>query len=269
MKFNKYLICALFLVLICCIGAASAADSDDVVAADDAIDEEVTEAVDVSDEIDEETLGVSEEPALSDGETPSSSEKVIYVGTNGTDGGDGSPDNPFSALDSARADVNEYKEKVTVNINDGNYTIGELLQFNTSNLHIKAVGNNVILKNLLDTTSAKQAFGLVESNNGNFKMSNVIFDGSGWTRQNGKNYYFSPFVNGNDNIIKFDNCTFIGFNGNVNLLPYSNQNSQVNLNNIYEFTNCKFINYTTTSTRGIGMMVGGNVTFVNCVFSFS
>ena len=77
----------------------------------------------------------------------------------------------------------------SININDGNYTIGDLLKFNTSNLHIKAVGNNVILKNLLDTTSAKQAFGLVESNNGNFTMSNVIFDGSGWTRQNGKNYF--------------------------------------------------------------------------------
>ena len=84
MKFNKYLICALFLVLICCIGAASAADSDDVVAADDAIDEDVTEAVDVSDEIDEESLGVSEEPALSDGENNGSdlNEVVIYVGQN-------------------------------------------------------------------------------------------------------------------------------------------------------------------------------------------
>ena len=67
MKFNKYLICALFLVLICCIGAASAADADDAVAANDTIDEAVSEAVDVSDEIDEEPLGLSEEHALSDG----------------------------------------------------------------------------------------------------------------------------------------------------------------------------------------------------------
>ena len=94
MKFNKYLICALFLVLICCIGAASAAETvDDAVAANDTIDEAVTEAADVSDEIDEDSLGVSEEPALSEGgnEETTPDEITIYVGQNTTDdGGNGS-----------------------------------------------------------------------------------------------------------------------------------------------------------------------------------
>ena len=211
MKFNKYLICALFLVLICCIGAASAAEADDVVAADDAIDEAVSEAVDVSDEVVDDSLGVSEEPALSDGENNGSdlNEVVIYVGQNRTDdGGNGSYENPFSTFDLAQSNVNG-EDKVIVNVFNGNYTIGSLLKFNTSNLFIQGIGDNVIIKNRYSGSGYTQAFGLV-SDSANFTISNIIFDASNWNVGVMGTRYFMPFF-GNANLGIFINCSFINF----------------------------------------------------------
>ena len=258
MKFNKYLICALFLVLICCIGAASAAEtSADAVAADDAIDEAVSETVDVSDEIDEEPLGVSEEPALSDGETSSSSEKVIYVGTNGTGGGDGLPENPFTTLDSACNSVEEYKDKIIVNVYEGNYTIGSLLTFKTSNLHINGMNGKVIFKNLYDDEVAKQSFALTGS--GNFTMSNIIIDASGYTQCN-YDWWFAPII-GDDNTIIFNNCTFTGYDGDVSILAddwYLNNNKCI-------FNECKFIDF--TNERYLSYGETSTFEFNYCVFS--
>ncbi|MDO5860930.1 hypothetical protein, partial [Methanobrevibacter sp.] len=194
----------------------------------------------------------------------------IYVDEKGDNvNSNGTKENPFTTLDSACTSVNEYKEKITVNIYNGNYTLGSELQFNTSNLHINAIGNNVIIKNLYDADGIKQSFGLIEQGNGNFTMSNVIFDGSSWTKTNTQGQFFTPFSNGDGNIVKFDNCTFIGFESTKNqlgtILPHSTKT--LNTNNLYEFTNCKFINYTTASTRGIGIAFGCDVTFLNCIFS--
>ena len=258
---SKILILAIFLVFICCVSAASAAENDNVTASGDELAVDEVAADDVIDEQD--TLASSEVDVDEKLAEDSPSEYVVWVGTNSTPGGQGTEDDPFSTLDSACGSISEYKENVTVNIYDGNYALGSELKFNTSNLHIKAVGNNVVIKNLLNTNSAKQAFGLVESDNGNFTMSNVIFDGSNWTQRNSKSYYFTPFVNGVNNFVRFDNCTFRGFDGNVFLLPYSTK-SMNNLN-VYEFDNCKFVNY--TNTASIGAAFGCNVTFVNCIFS--
>ena len=270
---SKILILAIFLVFICCVSAASAAENDNVTASGDELAVEEVAADDVIDEQDtlaSQEVDVDEKLA---GDSPS--EYVVWVGTNSTPGGQGTEDDPFSTLDSACGSISEYKEKVTVNINDGNYTIGSILQFNTSNLHINAVGNNVIIKNLYDSSNIKQSFGLINEGNGNFTMSNVIFDGSGWTRYNSATQFFTPFSNGNSNFIKFDNCTFTGFDASKNsrdpnfhktILPHSAVNG-LNNYNTYEFTNCKFINYTSNSPRGIGIAYNCNVTFVNCVFT--
>ncbi len=275
MKFNKYLICALFLVLICCIGAASAADSDDVVAANDTIDEAVSEAVDVSDEIDEEPLGVSEEPALSDGGTPSTSEKVIYVGTNGTNGGDGSPENPFTTFKAARDSVNG-EDTVNIYVYNGTYKLAEgmakstsPLIFNTNNLNIIGINGSVIIKNYFNEKSnCAEAFSL-SSSSANFTFSNLIFDASGVTNTNimeqtqgprpgiviNNINYFSPFY-GQINSGSFNNCSFIGFKRAF--ISY-----ELNYNS--NFTNCYFElkNDYSPFFRKISDI---NLCFENCIF---
>ncbi len=260
MKFNKYLICALFLVLICCIGAASAAEADDVVAADDAIDEEVTEAVDVSDEIDEEPLGVSEEPALSDGEDTGSSEKVIYVGHNNvTEGGNGSYENPFSTLELACNDVNGQK-KVTVNIFNGTYYLGSYLKFNTSNLNINGLGD-VVIKNMYNKKAKDipQAFGLTETSS-NFTFSNLKFDFSGYTVDNfpKNNMYYYPFY-GTANLGVFYNCSFIGLDKNAGVTG-SAYNSK--------WINCYFDKELTSKKLFKDHIVQNSIhTFEYCIFN--
>ena len=209
MKFNKYLICALFLVLICCIGAASAAEADDAVAADDAIDEEVSEAVDVSDEVVDDSLGVSEEPALSDGETPNASEKVIYVGQNTTDdGGNGSYENPYGNLSLACDNVNG-EETTTINIFNGTYYIGSELKFKTNNLIINGIGGEVVIKNEFDTMSSKQAIELYSSSS-NCSFNNITFDGSNWTAGFSPTVCFFTSFYGDANLVEYNNCSFIG-----------------------------------------------------------
>jgi hypothetical protein len=191
-------------------------------------------------------------------------EYVIYVGQNITsDGGNGSYENPFATLDLACANVSEGKEKVDLNIFNGTYYIGSELRFNTSVLNINGVGSNVILKNLYDTTSAKQSFGLIELNNGKFTMTNIIFDASDWHQKNSKARCFSPFNNGDNNQVNFNNCTFIGFNDNNVILPHSND--ELNNYNNYTFTNCKFINF--TNQMHMGNAIKCDVSFINCVFS--
>ena len=247
MKFNKYLICALFLVLICCIGAASAAEADDVVAVNDTIDEAVSEAVDVSDEVVDDSLGVSEEPALSDGEDTGSSEKVIYVGTNSTIDGRGTEDDPYATLELACNNYNAGEQKDTVNviINDGTYYIGSYLKFNTNNLNI--IGNgHVTIKNLYNDKG--QSFG----SNCNFSMSNIIFNASNFasTCSYSQDEWFTPFIGNNADII-FDNCTFADYcevvDGLYNyILPVGvdwNAGEYVNLfeNDNIVFNSCQFV----------------------------
>ena len=263
---KKFLIILIIFSLIFSVGAVSASELNQTSYLGDSSDNTL-DLTDLNQQKLQESLSVD----LSEDNSCD-----IYVDENGDSlNGNGTKENPVTTLDSAWKSVNEYKEKVTVNINDGNYTIGSILQFNTSNLHINAVGNNVIIKNLYDSSNIKQSFGLINEGNGNFTMSNVIFDGSGWTRYNSATQFFTPFSNGNSNLIKFDNCTFTGFDASKNsrdpnfhktILPHSAVNG-LNNYNTYEFTNCKFINYTSNSARGIGIAYNCNVTFVNCVFT--
>jgi len=265
MKFNKYLICALFLVLICCIGAASAADAgDDSVAANDTIDEEVTGAVDVSDEVVDDSLGVSEEPALSDGEDVSSNERVIYVGTNGTDGGDGSKENPFTTLALACNNVSG-EDKITLNIYNGTYYLGSELKFNTSNLIINGI-NGVVIKSS-NKNYPLEALELTSSSS-NFTMNNIIFDASDHTRgisinpkRPDRSKGFLPFY-GEANLGIFNNCTFTGFKTTA-ITGWSFYNSI--------FSNCIFQSFVGDSSMVVFYDSSQNVEtftyFERCMFS--
>ena len=295
MKFNKYLICALFLVLICCIGAASAADAgDDSFATNDTIDEEVTEAIDVSDEIDEEPLGVSEEPALSDGETPSASEKVIYVGTNGTNGGDGSPENPFTTFKAACDSVNG-EDKVTVYVFGGEYKLGEgipkdsstPLKFNTNNLSIVGLGKVIITNKYDDDEEGlnAEAFQLT-SPSSNFTFSNLIFDAT--------NCHVNPYIDGGDlnyffpfygvaNLGIYNNCSFIGFHNSQGItgVGYNSKFIRcyferkdghslfykfINEGTFQTFEYCSFNLGNTYSLTGGSMKISHNISIVNAWF---
>ena len=193
-----------------------------------------------------------------------SNECIIYVGTNSTPGGQGTEDDPFPTLDSACNNYNagEQKDKVTVNVLEGNYTIGSYLIFNTNNLNINASGS-VILKNVYD--NQKQSFGL--SSSGNFTMSNVIVDASNYHPANPEyadNYWFTPFVGDEDNTITFNNCIFTGFEADKQILP----NYAHNYNNDWVFNYCKFLSSNGEMFGEFGDFYdGGSVTFNYCVFS--
>ena len=265
MKFNKYLICALFLVLICCIGAASAADSDDVVAANDTIDEAVSEAVDVSDEVVDDSLGVSEEPALSDGENNGSdlNEVVIYVGTNENDG-DGSPENPFSTLMLARNKIAETNTKnAIINIYDGEYEVprnnpnqGTPFTFGTDNLIINGIGKNVSFVPF--RTDVTCSF-VLTTTSANFTMNNIIFNSAaGLTKAiTGDNKFFKP-VSGNVNA-KITNCTFLGN-------QYTQLPRCIDFNTSY--IGCIFKDFTSDYLIYSGISESSNfIYFEDCIFS--
>ena len=181
---------------------------------------------------------------------------VVYVDNNNSIGnGNGSEENPYSNLNFACNNINEYKEEITIKLFEGTYDINSTLIFNTNNLHIQSINGSVILKNLFTEVNSKQSFGLI--NSGNFTMSNIIFDSSSWNNRNSKNSYFTPFV-GNDNLVVFNNCTFTGFYGEVNLIRINNQNNE------YIFNNCKFVN--TISSMGLGNGRESKLTFNHCIF---
>ena len=271
-KSSKILILAIFLVLICCVGAASAAE----------IDNSTADIVSVSDEAIGEVEEVSQDTTLasvdevsvddklmdveSENETSQISECTIYVGQNTTeDGGNGSYDNPFATFNLACDSVNEYKDLINVNIFEGTYYMTPNLVFNTSNLNINGVDGDVILKNseCVAATSTSEpgsliSFGLV-SDSANFTMSNVIFDSSDWNLINGYLNYFVPCACDNSNLI-FNNCTFTGYNGKVEILS-----DQKNVN--YFFNECKFVGFENTRKFGDGANLNINITFKNCIFT--
>ena len=267
MKFNRYLICALFLVLICCIGAASAADAgDDVVAADDTIDEAVSEAIDVSDEIDEEPLGVSEEPALSDGETGSDEGYVIYVGNN-TQDGNGTYENPFKNFQLACDNVTS-QEKVTLKIFAGEYDLGGSYYFDTNDLNIIGIDGKVTINSkfainddeLMDQYFADgqilmgECFGLT-SKVGTFSMENIIFDSS---IRDTKNQNFASYMDDDDYMIYyfFEPFHFRGSTFQESSIP----NWNLDISGV--FKNCSFVTNTNVMLRAFEF----NSTFINCRF---
>ena len=264
MKFNKYLICALFLVLICCIGAASAADAgDDAVAANDTIDEVVSEAADVSDEIDEEPLGVSEEPALSEGETGSGDENelVIYVGQNKTeDGGNGSYENPFNTLNLAHDYANNYnKSKTTINIFEGTYYLDKIIKFNTSNLYIRGINGSVIIKNMYDPDNNANIYmgiGLI-SDSSNFTMSNLIYDATEYRTGIIDSLTGFSLFDGTANFGVFENCSFLGLSSTrLDGLGFDSN-----------FINCYFEGTSSKVIFRDNFKMNGNYYFKNCIFN--
>lgn len=180
---SKILILAIFLVFICCVSAASAAENDNSTTDSVSLSDEVIGEVD---EISEETQlasgdGVNVDEKLMDGESNEVSSDegyVVYVGHhNTTEGGNGTYDNPFSTLKLA-CDNATGKDNVTLRIFSGNYTLGAVLNFDASILKIEGIDGTVIIKNVYDRKANKneyigESFGST-SNNVNFTISNII-----------------------------------------------------------------------------------------------
>ena len=188
--------------------------------------------------------------------------RVIYVGQNDVDG-NGTYENPFSSLQSARDNVSG-EDKVTVNILEGTYKIGSKLEFDTNNLFINGLGNVIIVPE--KSSGELEAFSL-KSSSANFTINNIIFDANLWTStlsqsltstNYGNTKAFTPFVFF-ANFGTYVNCTFKNFKKTVLL-----GSTEFNAN----FTNCTFVNFTNTQLKSLfAKPVGQNVVyFENCIF---
>ena len=196
------------LSIIISIGSISANDVDslnftsDVVSSQPAIDNEIMELQ----AMDDESI-FSQDNEINE-IIQSDDSRKIYVGQNITeDGGNGSPENPFSTLDLACNNVSG-EDKITLNIFNGTYYIGSELKFNTNNLFIQGINGKVVIKNMYDKRNVKQSFGLTSSS-ANFTISNIVFDASQWSRGIASREWFTAFM-GNADIGTFINCTFTG-----------------------------------------------------------
>ena len=198
----------------------------------------VDESASVAQENDDGLLGQSlAEDCLSEGYIEQNFESddvntVIYVGQNiSNDGGNGSYENPFSTLKLACDNINA-ENKTVINIFNGTYLVGSELKFDTNNLIINGLGK-VIIKNELTGPKDKQAIELTSSI-ANCTFNNINFDGSEITRFT-NNGFFTSFY-GYANIVKYNNCSFIG--GKRMKLIGANE---FNL----EMVNCVFENFNT------------------------
>ena len=184
---------------------------------------------------------------------------VIWVNADNDDDGNGSESNPFSSFEKARDDVASGKDNVIINVGDGTYNLDSQLLFNTSNLHINATSNNVIIKNNLN--------GFFELSNpaGNFSVSNIIIDGKYTSVPSKLNYIFKGL---NANLVTFDNCTFKDCWGFLyydlkGLTPATADFEP------YIFNNCKFIyELTAVSINAMDGVNFRNVNFTNCLFYY-
>ena len=183
----------------------------------------------------ENSLDVSQSYLNSDFDDNLSSDDVayeIYVDENVIEDGDGSKEKPYKTLDSVQSNYGDKTNNLTINLLDGTHYIGSELEFASSNLNIRAEGNNAILKNLNNVYGSKQTFKLV-SNSPSFTLSNVIFDYSNWTEGYSDLSYFHPVICENS-LVTFNDCSFIGLNG-IDPLLY-----EFDDNNKYVFNRCIF-----------------------------
>jgi len=258
MRFNyKILGLVMFVMLICCVSAASAADADNIAVPDDADVIEVDDAVDsvdvveIDDNVDsvDELISAKQDTNLNNGiilqnngENPDDS-NVIYVGSNITDGGNGSYDNPFSNFTLACNNVIN-KDNVTIKVFNGTYTLGSILKFNTSNLNIEGLGQVIIKVGYApDDMEHCEAFGLT-STSANFTFSNIIFDASSksiaYDFGPDMSTFFFPFY-GRANLGIYNNCTFLsGDKDKFNRITGSEYNSifincDIEVNNGWSF----------------------------------
>ena len=212
--------------------------------------------------------------------------KIIYVGTNGIDGGNGSYDNPFTTFKAASEATNG-ENNVIINVFSGTYCLGEGLQkdagtplkFNTNNLNI--IGNgSVVIKNYFNDDGRydenAEAFSLVSSS-AKFTFSNLIFDASDcdvavmdMDGRHPQHNFFLPFY-GETELGIFNNCSFIGFATKANKIIYG-----LNYNSI--FRNCNFLNCGAGGIFGLeesfmnsggsgSYIVEGFTLFENCIMS--
>ena len=213
-------------------------------------------------------LAVSKPEILSavNDELLAETECIIYVGENKTeDGGNGSYENPFATLNLAHASIAGYYDKITINIFNGTYELNTELKFNANELTVQGISGEVIIvaPNSFTSTS-KAAFELSDSTS-KFFMNNITFDGAsagiyGTPSLKSTISFFQPFY-GEDNIVTYFNCTFIGsshfyligpkfFNSNyINCLLYNFYNldaifydkNALNTDSYTKFKNCIII----------------------------
>ena len=145
----------LLVSLIISIGSVSAADVNDTTT------DIVTQSseIDLTDSNEEDTLEISQENQISSQEYNS---RVIYIGQNmTTDGGNGTPGNPFNSFERACNNLSG-ENKVEINVYNGTYYLDSDLKFNTSNLFINGIGE-VIIKNLNNENGCYASLGLTSS----------------------------------------------------------------------------------------------------------
>ena len=137
----------------------------------------------------------------------------IYVGSNITENGNGSRENPYANFKLACEDVKDGKENVTIFVFDGEYNIGSGLEFNVTNLHIRGLGDNVTIASInpgSKTFVTCEYFSL--STGGSFTLSDITVkthypSGNKHTDQRNKNPSFVIF-NGATVLATFNNCIF-------------------------------------------------------------
>ncbi|WP_295600107.1 hypothetical protein [uncultured Methanobrevibacter sp.] len=205
---KKIMILSLFLVIVCCIGSASATEdvSDNIEISDDdvSLEEVNSEEIDVEENLNENTndnLGASDNEKLGDSE--------IYV-------------NPGDNVGIA---VNNLDENGVIHVSNGEYTISAAaFRFKDKNMTVTGEGDSVIFK----ATSALKIGSKVSDKDSSITFKNIIFKSSKIA-----NFY------GN---LNFENCTFVGFSftSDTGLGQYDSLPDKVSYQN---FTNCCFRDY--------------------------
>ena len=221
MNLNKTYFLIMLIVLIFAISAASANDNTNITSNNDnsnqngAVDSDILLGEDFQNEdkmnqdtVDSNSLLINDSKydKLLNEDNP----RIIYVGKNTTENGNGSYENPFATLGQASTNTSG-ENKIIVNIFNGTYELGSVLKFNTSNLIIQGITGKVIIKSTNVSTS--KAIQLMSSS-ANFEINNIIFDASSHPDVN---QYIGPFFypfSGNANQGTFNNCSFIGFKNN-------------------------------------------------------
>lgn len=193
-----------------------------------------------------------------DNSDASASENLtIYVGQNKTDdGGDGSPENPFSTFNLACDYANtQNKSQVTLNIYNGTYYLDNHLKFNTSNLVINGIGSPII-KNFYKEENTVMAFGLAATSS-KYTISNVIYDASDVLKFVTK---FSLFY-GESTYGEFNNCSFVSYNdiGVPMIVPGGTYN--------VKFNNCYFYETHVNTIFPDALSQTSVIEFENCSFN--
>ena len=222
MNLNKTYFLIMVIVLILAISAVSANDNTNITSKEDTtnpdinVESDILSIEDFQNEdkmnqdrgVDSNSLLIND--SVSDKLASEDDSRIIYVGRNTTENGNGSYENPFSTLSQVSTNTSG-ENKIIVNIFNGTYELGSVLKFNTSNLVIQGINGKVIIKSTAASTS--KAIGLISSS-GNFEMNNIIFDASSHPDVNEFiGPFFYPF-SGNANQGTFNNCSFIGFKNN-------------------------------------------------------